>query len=72
MTDPTPERDRLRNDERPVEDRPVMGDHPDLEPDEGVRDEPPQSDDMMARLMMPGIIVLVIVLVVIAYFLWFN
>jgi hypothetical protein len=69
MTDPTPQQDRRASDERPV-----MGDHRDLEEAEHQerrgRKPEPDSGDMMSRLMMPGIILLVIVVIVIAYFLF--
>jgi CHASE3 domain sensor protein len=64
MTDQTPQRDQPPRDEV----RPVMGDHPELETDEEVRTQPVQADDnAMARLLIPGAIVLVIVLIVIAF-----
>lgn len=67
MTDPTPQQNRPVRD-----DGPVMGDHRDLEEAEHQerRTPEPDSGDIMSRLMMPGIIVLVIVVIVIAYFLF--
>ena len=58
------------SDQNPRNDRPVMGDHPDLEPEDEVqRREPVQaSGNSMARMLVPGIIVLVIVLIIIALF----
>jgi len=47
-----------------------MGDHPELEPDDQPEVEPVESDDTMARLLVPGIILLVIVLLIIGYFLF--
>jgi hypothetical protein len=67
MTDQDPRPNTSRTD-----DRPVMGDHPDLEMEDQTRTPPAGSEDGMARLFVPGIIVLVIVLAVIAYFLWFD
>lgn len=67
MTDPTPQRDQPRRDD----DRPVMGDHLDLETDDPVATNASvESGDTMARLLVPGIIVLVIVLIIIAFFLF--
>gem|GEM_PF-2797397 len=66
MTDQTPQRDQPPRDEV----RPVMGDHPELEPDDQPEVEPVESDDTMARLLVPGIILLVIVLLIIGYFLF--
>lgn len=69
MTDPTP-----RDTRNPDDNRPVMGDHRDLEEAEHQewrgREPEPDSSDMLSRLMMPAIIVLVIVVIVIAYFLF--
>jgi len=65
MSDPTPERDqRSRND------RPVMGDHPDLETDEEISPAPARPDNPMARFGVAGIIVLVIVVIIILYFIF--
>jgi len=48
-----------------------MGDHPDLEDDETVRSVTTPADDTRARLLLPGIVVLVIVvLVILAFALW--
>lgn len=64
MTDQTPQRDQPSRDDR---DRPLMEDHLDLEPDD-VPPEPVESGDSpMARLMIPGAILLVIILIVIAF-----
>ncbi len=55
----------------PDDGRPVMGDHPDLEDDETVRSVTTPADDTRARLLLPGIVVLVIVvLVILAFALW--
>lgn len=67
MTDPTPQRDQP-----PREDRPVMGDHSDLEEDEVRRVPADSGDDTMARLLVPGLIVLVIAVAIIGYFLFFD
>lgn len=65
MTDPKPERDRnLR------EDRPVMGDHPELETEEETSPPPARPDNPMARFGMVGIIVLIIVVAIILYFIF--
>ncbi len=50
----------------PDDDRPVMGDHPDLETDETVRPALPPPADSRRRLLLPGLVVLVgLVLVVV-------
>ncbi len=66
MTDQTPQRDQPQP---PRDDaRPVMGDHPDLELDDQARTQPAESgDNPMAKLMIPGIIVLVVMLIIIAF-----
>lgn len=64
MSDQTPQRDQPARDDV---SRPVMRDHLDLEPDD-VPEEPAESgDNPMARLLIPGAIVLVIVLIIIAF-----
>lgn len=70
MTDPTLQRDPRDPADR--EERTVMGDHPDLEPDEEIRRDAAESDNTMSRLLAPGIILLVIALVIIAYFLFID
>ncbi|MBA2290372.1 MAG: hypothetical protein H0V98_08320 [Chloroflexia bacterium] len=65
MTDPTPQRDQPPGDDA----RPVMGDHPDLEPDDPMRTEPVQSDSGRSGLLIPAVIVLVIILVILGLFL---
>jgi hypothetical protein len=60
MTDPTPPRDRSSPDERPL-----MGDHPELETDDTYRAAPDTDGDNRSRLLVvAGIIVLVIVVLV--------
>ena len=56
----------------PDDDRPVMGDHPELEDDETVRSGTTPADDTRTRLLVPGLVVpglvvLVIVVLVILY-----
>jgi hypothetical protein len=68
MSDQTPERDQPAR-----QDRPVMGDHLDLEEvDERVIVEPADGGDNLSRLLLPGLIILVIALIVIGYFVFFN
>jgi hypothetical protein len=62
MADPTPQRDRS-----PLDDRPVVGDHPELETDQTYRAAPSEGGDNRSRLIVAGIIVLVIVVLVVAY-----
>jgi hypothetical protein len=60
MTDPTPSDDRS-----PPDDRPLMGDHPELETDDTYRAAPDADGDNRSRLLVvAGIIVLVIVVLV--------
>jgi hypothetical protein len=62
MADPTPQRDRSS-----LDDRPVMGDHPDLEADETFQALPIEDGGNRSRLIVAGIVVLVIVVLVVAY-----
>ena len=55
MTNPDP----VRND------RPVMGDHPELETDEVQRVEPVRTRDMRSPLVIAGIVALVVVVVIV-------
>ncbi len=68
MTDPTPQRNQL-----PRDDRPVMGDHPELE-DEDAQVEPLSTEEVsnLRRLLLPGIVVLAIALIVILYFVFLD
>lgn len=66
MTEPNPQRDRDRRDE----DRPIMGDRPELETEDPYRPEmePEPAGNPMMRWLVPAIIVVVIVVIVIALF----
>ncbi len=55
MTNPDP----LRTD------RPVMGDHPELETDEVQRLEPVRTRDVRSPMVIAGIVVLVVVVVIV-------
>lgn len=46
-------------------DRPVMGDHPELETDEVQRVEPVRTRDMRSPLVIAGIVALVVVIVIV-------
>jgi hypothetical protein len=46
-------------------DRPVMGDHPELETDEVQRVEPARTRDMRSPLMIAGIVALIVVVVIV-------
>ncbi len=58
MTDPTPPRS--------PDDRPAMGDHPELEADAPQREEPVGNEQWLP-FVMGGLVILILVLVVILF-----